>query len=71
MSQILELAQLVDEHGVAEMQIRRGRVETGLDAQASPGFQAFHELAFDQYFIRATLDQCQRFVVCGHVNGFQ
>jgi hypothetical protein len=33
MAEILEVAQLVDQHGVAEMQIRRGRVEARLDPQ--------------------------------------
>ena len=33
MSELLECAHLVDEHGVAEVQIRRGRIEAGFDAQ--------------------------------------
>ena len=32
-AEALELAHLVDQHGVAEMQIGRGRIETRLDAQ--------------------------------------
>ena len=33
MAELLELAQLVQEHGVAEVQVGRGRVEARLDAQ--------------------------------------
>ena len=32
-AQVLELPHLVEQHGVADVQVRRGRVEAGLDAQ--------------------------------------
>ena len=32
-TEVLELPHLVDEHGVAEMQVGRGRIEARLDAQ--------------------------------------
>ena len=32
-AEVLELPQLVEQHGMAEVQVRRGRVEAGLDAQ--------------------------------------
>ena len=32
-TQVLELAHLVEQHGVAQMQVGRGRIEAGLDAQ--------------------------------------
>ena len=35
MSQILKVLELAEQHRVAQMQIGRGRVETGLDAQRS------------------------------------
>jgi hypothetical protein len=35
MPEFLELAHLVEQHGVAEMQVGRSRVEAGLDAQAA------------------------------------
>ena len=47
-AQHLELAQFVDQHGVAEVQIRRGRIETGLDHQRATGFQLFDQFAFYQ-----------------------
>ena len=33
MAEILELTHLVEQHGVADMQVRRRRIEAGLDAQ--------------------------------------
>src|SRR5687768_9627892 len=36
MTQVLELPHLVEQHGMAQVQVRRGRVETGLDPQRAP-----------------------------------
>ncbi len=59
MAEVLEVAQLVDQHGMAEVQVRRGRVEAGLDAQGTTGLELFDELGFDQQFVGAALDQRQ------------
>jgi hypothetical protein len=56
MAKILQLAQLVDEHRMPEMQIGRGRVEPGLDPQGAPGPEPFHKLGLDQQFIAAAPD---------------
>ena len=44
MPQLLELAHLVEQHGVAEMQIRCGGIETGFHPQRHAGGQARFEL---------------------------
>ena len=58
--QVLELPHLVEQHGMAQVQVRRGRVETGLDAQRAaelePGFQL---LALED-FVGAAADQVER-----------
>ncbi len=36
MAELLEVAQLVEQHGVAQVQVRRGRVEPDLDPQLRP-----------------------------------
>ena len=46
----LELAHLVDEHRVPEMQVGRGRIEARLDAQRLAARQLLHELALDEHF---------------------
>ena len=59
MPQLLELAQLVDQHCVPEVQVRRGRIETGLDAQRLAALQLGHQFRLDKNFLCATLDQRQ------------
>ncbi len=44
MAQLLELTQLVDEHSVAEVQIRSGRIEACLDAQRGAALQFCYKL---------------------------
>jgi len=44
--QILELAQLIDEYSVSEMQVRRGWSKPAFDAQPPPGFQALPRARF-------------------------
>ena len=39
MAELLELSQLVEQHGVAEMKVGRARIEAGLDAQRLAGPQ--------------------------------
>ena len=65
-AEVLEVAQLVDQHGVAEVQVGRGRVEAGLDAQRAAGFEFFDQFGLDQQFVGAALDQRQLGVDLGH-----
>ena len=53
MTEVLKLLELVDQDRVTEMQIRCGRIETGLDFQRTPLLQLRDELFFDEYFIGA------------------
>ena len=46
MSQLLELAQLEHGHQVSEVQVDRGRVEPGVDAQRLAGREALAQLGF-------------------------
>ncbi len=61
---ILQLAHLVQHDRMADMNIRRGRVETQLDAQRRAGGRALRELLceflFDQQFVDATLRHGER-----------
>ena len=50
MAQQLELAQLVDDHGVADVEVGRGRVQTQLDPERRPGRQRPAELP-EQFFL--------------------
>ena len=61
MPQILKLTQLINKHRVAEMQIRRCRVESRLDAQRLTAFELFNQLGLDQNLFRTALDQRQLF----------
>jgi len=64
-AEVLELAHLVEQHGVAEVQVRRGWIESRLHAQRSaklePRFQVF---ALDDFFGAAgdLLERCHRVV---------
>ncbi len=61
--QVLQLAHLVEQHGVAEVQVGRGRVETGLDAQRTPLFELLDQFGFEQQFVAATLDLIEDFLL--------
>jgi hypothetical protein len=39
---------------VPEVQVRRGGIEPGLDAQRRAAGEFLHELAFDEHFLRST-----------------
>ena len=45
MAELLKVAQLADEHGVAEVQVGRGGVEAGLDAQRTPELEPLEQSA--------------------------
>src|SRR5690606_9278978 len=62
MPQLLELTQLINKHGMSQVQIRRGRIEAGLDAQRLAALKLGDQLAFDQDLFRATPDQRQLLV---------
>ncbi len=53
MAELLERAHLVDEHGVSEMQVRRGRIEAGLDLQGLPARELAREIGRHQQVLRA------------------
>jgi hypothetical protein len=42
-AELLKVAQLAEEHGVAEMEVGRGGVEAGFDAEGAAGFAALFE----------------------------
>ena len=60
MPQILKLAQLVEQHGMPQMQVRRGGIETGLDSQRSPFLELGHQRRLDQQLVRTALDELKR-----------
>ena len=66
MAQVLQLAHLVQDHGVAEVQVGRGRVQAQLDAQWLAALlgarQLLREFAFDEQLIDAALGDGQRFL---------
>ncbi|MCY1457932.1 hypothetical protein D9M71_752680 [compost metagenome] len=57
MPEVLELPQLINKHGVPEVQVRSGRVEAGLDAQRLATLELGDQLIFHEDFIRTALDQ--------------
>ena len=59
MSQVLELAQLINKHGMAKMQIGSGRVEAGLDPQGLASLQLGHQFRLYQDLVCTALDQRQ------------
>jgi len=64
MTEILQLTQLVDDHGVTEMQIRRGRIHAELDFQRlatlAALFQFLDQFGFRNDFFGAALDDFER-----------
>ena len=71
MAQLLELAQLVDHHRMPEMQVGRRRVEAQLHAHGRVALELAHQLALDDQFLTAALDQLKglrngRLVVLPH-----
>ena len=55
MPKFLELAHLVDEHGMPKMQVRRRRIEARLDAQGPAGFDLLGQFLLHQQFAAAAL----------------
>ena len=66
MAELLKVAQLAHQHGVAQVQVGRGGVEAGFDAQRAAGFaavfKALAEVADADNLRRALLEQVHLFV---------
>ena len=67
MAEVLELAHLVDDHRVAQVQVRRGGIEPDLHAQRSVEPETLLELLRLGDFVRAAGDQAERFVDIRHL----
>ena len=63
-AELLEMAQLVDHHGVAEVQVGRGGVEAELDAQRRAARELARELLLDDQLVAAALDEREGFSDC-------
>src|SRR3990167_3341328 len=59
MPQLLELSQLINKHGVPEVQIRRSRIKTCIDTQWLTTLELLNQLSLNQNLFCATLDQRQ------------
>src|SRR5690606_38703806 len=59
-TELLKMPQLVDQHSVTKMQIRRSRIKTCLDTQRTTCREPFDQLALHQQLFRATLDALKR-----------
>ena len=70
MAQILELAHLVQQHGVAEVQVGRGRIEAGLDAQRTASLQPRLELIKLEYFLGTAADNFEYIIQFSRHKGF-
>ncbi len=70
MTQLLKLAQFLDQHGMPKMQVGRGRIEARFYYQRNAGRECFcqlpFQLLFDQHFDGAALDDGQLFGY-GHI----
>jgi hypothetical protein len=53
-TQFLKMAQLVDQHGMSEVQVGRGGVKAGFDSERPAGFQFLDKFCLDQQFIGTT-----------------
>ena len=66
MAEILELPHLVEQHGVADVQIGRGRIEAGLDAQRTAELEPRLELLGLEDFLGAAADGFEGMCEIGH-----
>ena len=65
-AELLELPHLVEQHGVPEMQVGRGRVEARLDVQRLAPAQLLDQLGGDQHLLGASLQLCELGVEITH-----
>jgi hypothetical protein len=63
----LKLAHFVEQHGMAQVQIRSSRVETGFDPQRSTQLQTRLQIGKLDDFLRATANQLERSSSIVHV----
>src|SRR5512135_304476 len=59
-AEFLKMPQLVDDHGVTEVQVGRRRVQAELDTQPPAARQLARELFLDEQFVTAALDELHR-----------
>src|SRR3970282_1664688 len=69
MPEVLQLAQLVDEHRVPEMEVRGGGIEPGLYPQRSSRREPSAQLGFDQQLVRAAPDDLELLFDGNHDSG--
>ena len=70
MAEILQLAQLVELHGVTQVQIGARRIETLLDLERNAAFQLGDKLGLDEELVGAALEHGQMMIdVESHGNG--
>ncbi len=65
-AQLLELAQLVDQNRMTQVQIRGGGIKARLDSQRAAAGDALAQFVFLNDLIRATAQQRQLFVHLDH-----
>ena len=56
MSEILEMLHLAQDHGVAQVQIGRGRIQAELDPELAAALKLFDELVLDYQLLAAPAD---------------
>ena len=66
MAEILELPHLVEQHGVAQVQVGRGGVEAGLDPQRATELEAGLQLLALEDFIAAAGNQVEGMLQIRH-----
>ena len=62
MTEPLKLAHLVEQHGVSEVEIGRGGIESGLDPQHFPSLEPGHEILLHENLVHAVADDRERVV---------
>ncbi len=63
MPEILQLAHLVEQHGVSQVQVGRGGIEARLDAQRATQLELFDQFGFEQQLFAATFDLIKDFLL--------
>ena len=55
--EVLEMAQLVDDHGMAQVQVRGRGIHPQLDPELAPGLQLPDKFFLDEEFLATALDR--------------
>ena len=58
-AEVLEVAQLVDQYRVPEVQVGRGWIEAGLDPERLAGLELVDQLGLDEDLLAATADEVE------------